>query len=120
RRYTVALAEHPRSKEAPMAVSPIPEGYHSVTPYLIVRGAARAIEFYGQAFGATELFRMDAPGGKIGHAELQIGDSRIMLADEHPEQGAVSPETLGGAPVQLLLYVNDCDAVFKRALEHGA
>lgn len=103
-----------------MAVRPIPEGYHSVTPYLIVRGAAAAIEFYKKAFGATELFRMDGPGGKVGHAEIRIGNSPVMLADEHHEIGAVGPEVLGGSPVNLLIYVEDCDAVFTRALAEGA
>ncbi len=103
-----------------MAVKPIPEGYHSVTPYLICRGAAAAIEFYKKAFGARELFRMPAPDGKIGHAELQIGSSRIMLADEHPEMGAKSPATLGGAGNSYMLYVEDCDAVFHAALAAGA
>src|SRR5688500_13529068 len=103
-----------------MAVNPIPVGYHSVTAYLIVRDAARAIEFYKQAFGATELFRMDAPGGKIGHAEIKIGDSPVMLADENPAWGAKSPEALGGSPVHLMIYVEDVDAVFQRALAAGA
>ena len=102
-----------------MAVKPIPDGYHSVTPYLIVRGAARAIDFYKQAFGAAELFRMDAPGNKISHAEIKIGDSPVMLADEHPEQGAKSPETLGGSAVHLMIYVEDVDSVFNRALAAG-
>ena len=102
-----------------MAVNPIPAGYHSVTAYLIVRDAARAIDFYKQAFGATELFRMDAPGGKIGHAEIKIGDSPVMLADENPARGAKSPEALGGTPVHLMIYVEDVDAVFKRALSAG-
>jgi len=102
-----------------MAVKPIPDGYHSVTPYLIVQGGARAIDFYKQAFGATELFRMDAPRGKIGHAEVKIGDSPVMLADEHPEMGAKSPQTLGGSPVHLMIYVEDCDTVFKRAIAAG-
>jgi PhnB protein len=103
-----------------MAVKPIPDGYHSVTPYLIVRGGARAIEYYTKAFGAVELFRMDAPGGKLGHAEIKIGDSIVMLADEHPEMGANSPETLGGPGVHLMIYVEDCDAVFNRAVAGGA
>ena len=101
-------------------VKAIPEGYHSVTPYLCLGGAADAIEFYRKAFGATELFRMQAPGGKVGHAEIQIGDSRIMLADEHPERNACGPKTIGGTPVSLMLYVADCDAVFKRAIAAGA
>ena len=101
-------------------VKPIPEGYHSATPYLIVKDAARAIEFYKRAFGATELLRMPAPGGKIGHAEIKIGDSPIMLADEAPDMGALSPETLGGTPVSILLYVEDVDAVFNQAIAAGA
>jgi len=101
-------------------VKPIPEGYNSVTPYLIVDGAAGAIEFYKQAFGATETFRMDGPEGKVGHAELKIGDSHIMLADEHPEMGARGPKTVGGSPISLLLYVEDVDAVVGRAVEAGA
>lgn len=101
-------------------VKPIPDGYHSVTPYLIVSDGARAIEFYKQAFGATELFRMDAPGGKIGHAEIRIGDSNIMLADEHPEMNARSPQTLGGSPVSIMLYVEDVDAQTEKAIAAGA
>jgi PhnB protein len=101
-------------------VKPIPEGYHSATPYLIVKDAARAFEFYKRAFGATELLRMPAPGGKIGHAEIKIGDSPIMLADEVPDMGALSPETLGGTPVSILLYVEDVDAVFNQAVAAGA
>ena len=91
-------------------VKPIPEGYHSVTPYLICDGAADAIEYYKKAFGATELFRMDH-GGKIGHAELKIGDSPIMLADEYPEMDYRSPKALGGTPVSLMIYVEDVDSV---------
>ena len=101
-------------------VKPIPEGYHSITPYLIVKGAAAAIDFYKRAFGATELVRMPGPDGKVGHAELKIGDSPIMLADEVQEMGAVSPQTLGGSPVSILLYVEDVDAVFNRAISAGA
>ena len=103
-----------------MAVKAVPDGYHSVTPYLIVRGGARAIDFYKKAFGAVELLRMEAPGGQIGHAEVRIGDSPVMLADEMPEMGATSPETCGGSPVHLMIYVEDCDMVFKRALAEGA
>jgi PhnB protein len=102
-----------------MATKPIPAGYHSVTPYLIVRGAARAIDYYKKAFAATELMRMEAPGGKLGHAEVKIGDSPVMLADEFPEWGAKAPDTLGGSAVHLMIYVDDCDTVFKRAIDAG-
>jgi PhnB protein len=101
-------------------VKPIPKGYHSVTPYLIVKGAAKAIEFYKQAFGATETFRMPQPDGKIGHAELKIGDSTIMLADEFPERNVRGPESLGGSPVMIHLYIDDVDTVAKRAVASGA
>ena len=97
-----------------------PAGYHTATPYLIINGAARALEFYKQAFGAAELFRMPAPDGKVGHAEIQIGDSRLMLADEFPEMGARGPLSIGGSPVGLMLYVADCDAMFARAVALGA
>ncbi|HTK74434.1 MAG TPA: VOC family protein [Gemmataceae bacterium] len=97
---------------------PIPDGYHSVTPYLVVKGAAAAIDFYTKAFGATELFRMPMPGGKIGHAELQIGNSRIMLADECPEMGAVAPQGTS-SPVGLMIYLEDVDTVFNRAIAAG-
>ena len=97
----------------------IPDGYHSVTPYLIVKGAARALEFYKKAFNAQELYRLDAPGGMIGHAEIQIGDSRVMLSDEFPEMGARSPETLGGSPIGLCIYVEDVDALFRQAVAAG-
>lgn len=99
-------------------VKPIPEGYHSVTPYLSVNGAAQALEYYKKAFGATELFRMEHEG-KIGHAEMKIGDSPIMLADEFPEMGFVSPQTLGGSPVGIMIYVDDVDTVFKQAIDAG-
>ena len=101
-------------------VKPIPEGYHSVTPYLIVDGGGRAIEFYKQAFGATEVFRMDGPDGKIAHAEIKIGDSHVMLGDESPEMGSRGPGAFGGSPVTLMLYVEDVDAVVNRAVEAGA
>jgi PhnB protein len=100
-------------------VKPIPDGYHSVTPYLIVKGAARALEFYKKAFNATELVRMDGPGGTIAHAEIRIGNSCIMMADESTETGARSPETLGGSPVGLMIYTEDVDAMFKQALALG-
>jgi PhnB protein len=101
-------------------VNPIPEGYRRVTPYLIVDGGAAAIEFYASVFGATERMRMDAPEGRIGHAELEIGDSVIMLADEHPEMNARGPRSIGGTPVSLHVYVEDADSVFERAIEAGA
>ncbi|MFB3924275.1 MAG: VOC family protein [Terriglobia bacterium] len=104
----------------PDKVKPIPEGYHAVTPYLIVRGAAAALDFYKQAFGAAELLRMPGPGGRIGHAEIKVGDSVVMLADEHPELGARSPESIGGTPVSILLYVADVDSIFARAVAAGA
>lgn len=103
-----------------MAVKPIPDGYHSITPYLIVSDAARAIEFYKQAFGAIELMRMPGAGGKIGHAEIRIGDSPVMLADEAPEMNARSPQSVGGTPVSLMLYVTDVDAVAAKAVAAGA
>lgn len=103
-----------------MAVQPIPEGYHTATPYLIVSGAAAAIEFYKQAFNATELFRMAGPDGKIGHAEIKIGNSPIMLADEFPEMGAKSAKTLGGSPMFLMLYVENVDALAAQAVAAGA
>ena len=102
------------------AVKPIPDGYHTATPYLIIKGAANAIEFYKKAFGATELFRMEQSGGKIGHAEIKIGDSPIMLSDEHPEMKYLGPESLGGSPISILLYVDDVDAVFNGAVAAGA
>jgi PhnB protein len=103
-----------------MAVKPIPEGYHTATPYLIIKGAADAIEFYKKAFGATELFRFPAPDGKIGHAEIKIGDSPIMLADEYADMGYNGPKSLGGSPVSLMIYVEDVDTVFNRAVDVGA
>jgi PhnB protein len=101
-------------------VKPIPDGYHTVTPYLIVKDAAGALEFYKKAFGAKELMRLAGPGGKIGHAEVKVGDSPIMLADEHPEVGARSPQSFGGSPVSIVLYVEDVDALTGRAVAAGA
>jgi PhnB protein len=99
---------------------PVPDGYHTATPYLIVNGAAQAIEFYKKAFGATELMRIAQPGGKIGHAEIKIGDSPIMLADESPDVGARSPQSIGGSPVSIMLYVEDVDRIFSQAVAAGA
>ena len=101
-------------------VKPIPDGYHTATPYLILSDAAKAIEFYKRAFGAAELMRFPAPGGKIGHAEIKIGDSHIMLSDEWPEQGYKGPAALGGSPVSIMLYVNDVDAMAAQAGSAGA
>jgi PhnB protein len=100
-------------------VKPIPDGYHSVQPYLIVKNAAGAIDFYKKAFGAKERMRM-AKDGRVQHAEIEIGDSCVMLADENAEMGARSPEHYGGSPVSLMVYVTDCDAVYKQALNAGA
>ncbi len=99
---------------------PIPEGYHTVQADLVVRDAAGAIEFYKEAFGAEELFRFDMPGGKIGHAELKIGDSIVMLADEMPGGCCRSPESLGGTAVNIFLYVEDVDQFVDRAVAAGA
>ena len=101
-------------------VSPIPPGYHSVTPYLMVRDATRALAFYRDAFGADEVMRFEGPPGRIAHAEVKIGDSHVMLADESPDQGFVGPQTLGGAGVSLMLYVQDVDSTFARAVAAGA
>ena len=102
------------------AVKPIPDGYPTLAPYLIVGDGAAAIVFYQQVFGAKLRMRLDAPGGKIGHAELEIGDSLVMLADEHPETGALAPLTVGGTPVGLHLYVPDVDGVAAKAVAAGA
>lgn len=102
-----------------MAVRPIPEGYHSVTPYLSLQNASAAIEYYKKAFGAEETVRMEGPDGKIGHAELKIGDSFIMLADEFPGTESRSPKSLGGVSSSLMIYIEDVDSVFKRAIAAG-
>jgi len=102
-----------------MALKPIPQGYHTATPYLIVKGAAKALEFYKRAFGARETMRFTTPDGEIGHAEFRIGDSAIMLADEYPEMGYRSPHSIGGTPVSILLYVEDVDRWFERAIAAG-
>jgi PhnB protein len=101
-------------------VQPIPEGFDTATPYLIVSNATDAIEFYKKAFGATERFRMTRPDGRVGHAEIQIGDSRLLLADEHSDIGARSPQHYGGSPITILLYVENVDAVFAQAVAAGA
>jgi len=101
-------------------VKPVPAGYHSATPYLIIRDAAKALDFYKRALNAVETHRFSGPDGKVGHAEMRIGDSMIMLADEHPDMGYTSPQSLGGSPVSILLYVDDCDALFNRAVQAGA
>jgi PhnB protein len=99
---------------------PIPDGFHTLTPYLVVDGAAAAIDFYKRAFGARELGRMPGPNGKIMHADLQIGNSRLMLADEMPQSGAKSPKALGGSPITLFVYVENVDIIFNQALAAGA
>jgi PhnB protein len=103
-----------------MATQPIPEGYHTITPYLAVDDAARAIEYYKKAFGAKERVRMDAPGGKIGHAELEIGDSLVMLSDSFPQAATMPPKELGGTSGSIFMYVEDVDAVVKQAVDAGA
>lgn len=102
------------------AVKPIPDGYPRVSPYLYIDGVAAAIEFYSTVFGASERIRMPMPGGRIGHAELEIGDSVIMMSDEAPDMGALGPKSVGGTPVTLSVYVEDVDAVFEKALTAGA
>ena len=98
----------------------IPEGYHTVTPYLIIKGCADALEFYKKAFQAEETMRMMTPDGRVGHAEVKIGTSRVMMADEHPEMGALSPQTLGGSAIRMHLYVENADQVVADALAAGA
>lgn len=101
-------------------VKAIPEGYEGATPYLIIKGAAGALEFYKKAFGATELMRIQAPGGTVGHAEIKIGKAIIMLADEFPDMDCKSPQSFGGSPVSMMLYVQDVDAFVSRAVAAGA
>jgi PhnB protein len=101
-------------------VKPIPDGYNAVIPYLYIKGAAKAIDFYKNVFGAKEVMRMPGPDGKIGHAEIKIGDSMIMISDEHPQMGALSPQSVGGSPVGLHVYVENVDAVVKKATDGGA
>jgi PhnB protein len=103
-----------------MAVNFIPEGYYSLTPYLIVKGAREAMAYYAKAFGAQEVVNMPGPGGSVMHAEMQIGNARFMLADENPERGSKSPKTLGGSAGSVMIYTEDVDATFKRAVDAGA
>jgi PhnB protein len=103
-----------------MAVKPIPEGYHSLTPYLAVEDADKAIEFYKDAFGATELLRMPGPDGKIAHAELQIGDSKLMLSDPFPQSNVKPPSERGGPTASIFMYVEDVDAIFEQGQRAGA
>ena len=115
---TKTASSSPGTKSA--KVKPIPTGYHAITPYLIIDGAARAIEFYREAFDAKEMLRIPASNDRIGHAEIKVGDSVVMLADEHPEMDARAPRHFGGSPVSLVLYVTDVDKQFKQALAAGA
>jgi PhnB protein len=108
-----------RRGTSPKKVQPIPRGYHSVTAYITVADAAKALEFYSRAFGASVLQRMPGPGGKLMHAEFKIGDSVVMLSDEFPQGGTKSPQSLGGSSASLFLYVDDVDAAFRRAVEAG-
>ena len=101
-------------------VKPIPDNYPRVSPYLIVAGAGAAIDFYVKVLGATERMRMPGPDDKVGHAELELGDSLIMLADEFPEMGALGPKSIGGSPVNIGVYVDDVDTTFRRAIDNGA
>jgi PhnB protein len=103
-----------------MSIKPIPDGYHSVTPYLIVRGAVQALDFYQRAFGAKEIMRLTMPDGTLGHAEMQIGDSRVLLGDEAPQRNVKSPSTLGGSSVHLLIHLAGVDAAIGRAIAAGA
>jgi PhnB protein len=114
-----AVRKAPAKKAAPKKVLPIPAGYHAVTPYLSIRGAAQAIDFYKKAFGAKEIMRIDGPEGKLGHCEIQIGDSRVMLADEYESMQFLGPQSRGGTTVQIHLYVPDVDATVARAAAAG-
>jgi PhnB protein len=121
KRKKAARPSKARSKsKAKKKVSPIPPGFRTVTPHLVVRNATGAIAFYKSAFGAKEKMVMSAPGGSVAHAELRIGDSLVMLADEMPAMGASAPETVGGSPVHIFLYVPDVDKVFAQAVKAGA
>src|SRR5262245_56150988 len=120
--YYEMSEQYPRKEGTNMAASKVkavPDGYHNITPYLIIDGAAKALDFYKQVFGAKERMRMPGPGGKVGHAEITIGDSMVMLADEHPEMGARAPRAFGGSAVSIMMYVNDVDATVKTAVAEG-
>ena len=108
------------SKKVVKKVQPIPKGYSSITPYLAIRGAAEAIEFYKKAFGAMELMRMPGPAGKLGHVEIKVGDSKVMLADESEQMNFLGPQARGGTPVHIHVYVKDVDATVAKAVELGA
>jgi len=108
------------SKKFVKKVQPIPKGYSSITPYLAIRGAAEAIEFYKKAFGAMELMRMPGPAGKLGHVEIKVGDSKVMLADESEKMNFLGPQARGGTPVHIHVYVKDVDATVAKAVELGA
>ena len=118
-RRSAVRAQEKHERKTDMAVKPIPDGYHSVTPYLTVHDAAGAIDFYKRAFGAVEVMRMDGPDGKIGHAEIKIGNSHVMLGDENAAYGAKSAKSIGGSPVQLMIYVEDVDKVYPKAIAEG-
>ena len=122
RAYTSIGLDYARQERGRMSgeVDPVPEGFHTVTPYMTIKGAPEAIEFYKEAFGAREIFRWADPDGRVRHAEVMIGDSPIMLTDEAPDFGMAGPESLGGSPVHMFLYVADGDAVFGRAIGAGA
>lgn len=109
-----------RRRQTAKKVSPVPKGFRTVTPYLVFRGAAEAIAFYKKAFGAREISRMPMPDGRLAHGEIQIGDSRVMVGDEMPGMGSSAPQTVGGTPVHVFLYVKDVDRVFAAATAAGA
>ena len=119
-RKPVRKAARKAAPKAAKKVSPVPKGYHTATPYLVCRGASDAIAFYKKAFGAREILRMPTPDGRVAHAEIQIGDSRLLLGDESPEQGARAPQTVGGTPVHIFLYLTDVDKTFAQATGAGA
>lgn len=117
---TKRKASKKTSRKSKKQVTAIPKGYHSITPYLIINDASNAIEFYKKAFGAKVVMKMEQPSGKISHAELKIGDAKIMLADEHPERDARSPQSYGGTPVGIHLYIKNVDSIVDKALSNGA